>query len=238
MNNLKTTIFFNFFQLLLLFACVFTSTSIFAKNLGVWGAVFPVVEQDIKEFIYERLNQMQQNGGLGKLKKDFIRNVKNHTLRPTPVAGLTITEDPKTFYYDPTYVLDKDITDEKGRTIAKAGTTVNPLDTIKLHGVMFFLNADDKRQVKWALENAKKYDYIKYILVEGNIKDAGKDLNDRIYFDQYGVMVQKLGIRHIPCIVKQAGKKLQIKEFAFSSLSSFIENSKETVKVRETKTIK
>ena len=238
MNNLKTTIFFNIFQSLLLFACVFASTSIFAKNLGVWGAVFPVVEQDIKEFIYDRLNQMQQNGDLEKLKKDFIRNVKNHTLRPASVAGLTVTEEPKTFYYDPTYVLDKDIIDEKGKAIAKAGTTINPLDTIKLHGVMFFLNADDKRQVKWALENAKKYDYVKYTLVEGNIKDAGRALNNRIYFDQYGVMVQKLGIKNIPCIVKQAGKKLQIKEFAFSSLSSFIEEEKETVKIKETKTIK
>lgn len=235
MNNLKTIIFFNIFQSLLLFACMFISTSIFAKNLGVWGAVFPVVEQDIKEFIHERLNQMQQNGALERLKKDFIQNVKNHTLRPTPVAGLTVTEEPKTFYYDPTYVLDKDITDEKGKAIAKAGITINPLDTIKLHGVMFFLNADDKRQVKWALENAKKYDYVKYILVEGNIKDAGKALNDRIYFDQYGVMVQKLGIKHIPCIVKQVGKKLQIKEVAFSSLSLFVEEEKETLKVKETK---
>ena len=202
----------------------------FAKNLGVWGAIFPVVEQDIKEFIYERLNQMQQNGDLEKLKKNFIRNVKDHTLRPTPVAGLTTTEEPKTFYYDPTYVLDKNIADDKGKIIAKAGTTINSLDTIRLHGVMFFLNADDMRQIKWSFENVKNHDYVRYILVQGNIKDASKALNDRIYFDQYGLITHKLGIKHIPCIVKQEGKKLQIQEFAFSSLTEKAKEIKETKK--------
>ena len=85
-------------------------------------------------------------------------------------------------------------------------------------GVLFFIDADDKRQINWALDNVKKYDYMKYILVKGNIKDAGKILNDRIYFDQHGLITRKLGIKHIPCIVKQEEKqekkKLQIQEFA------------------------
>lgn len=207
-RNLKNYIRF------LLFLSLFATSLTQAKNLGVWGTTFPIVEQDIKEFIYERLNQMQQNGELEKIKGRFIKNVKNHTLRPTPVSGLTTTDQPKTFYYDPTYVLEKNIEDEKGRLIAKAGTIINPLDTIKLHGVLFFLDADDAVQIKWALDNAKKYDYVRYILVRGNIKDAGKALNDRIYFDQYGSITSKLGIRHIPCVVKQEGKKLQIQEYA------------------------
>jgi conjugal transfer pilus assembly protein TraW len=140
-------------------------------------------------------------------------------LRPIPVYGLTITKKPKTFYYDPTYILNKNIEDHEGNIIAKKGTVINPLDTIMLHGVLFFLDADDKRQIKWALENAKKHDYVRYILVKGNIKEAGKRLNDRIYFDQYGLITKQLGIKHIPCIVKQEGKKLQIQEFALEELT-------------------
>ena len=210
MNSKQTTVF-------LILVSIFTASTAFAKNLGVWGAVFPVIEQDIKEFIYERINQMQQNGEFKKLKEKFIRNVKDHTLRPVPVLGLTVTKKPKTFYYDPTYVLTQNIEDEKGGIIAKAGTTINPLDTIKLHGVMFFLDTDDKRQIKWALENAKKYGYVRHILVRGNIKDAGKILNDRIYFDQSGLITKQIGIKHIPCIVKQEGKKLQIQEFGLQA---------------------
>ena len=156
---------------------------------------------------------MQQNGEITKLNKKFTENVKAHILRPAPVSGLTTTKEPKVFYYDPTYILNKDITDHEGNIIAKKSTTINPLDTVTLHGVLFFLDADDEAQIKWALSNSKKYDYIKYILVKGNIKEAGKKLNDRIYFDQHGLITKQLGIKHIPCIVKQKEKKLQIQEF-------------------------
>ncbi|EKE01006.1 MAG: hypothetical protein ACD_21C00246G0009 [uncultured bacterium] len=193
---------------------VFINSTAFAKDLGVWGNVFEVAEQDIREFIYARLRQMQQNGDLEKINTSFIKNVKNHTLRPAPVVGLTTTKNPKTFYYDPTYVLTKNIEDEKGKIIAKAGTTINPLDTVTLHSVWFFLDADDKRQIQWALENAKKHDYVKFILVKGSIKDAGEALGDRIYFDQNGLITKQLGIKHIPCVVKQDGKRLQIQEVA------------------------
>lgn len=193
---------------------MFAAIPSYAKNLGVWGATFPVIEQDIREFIYDRLSEMERNGEMVKLKEKFIKNVKDHTLRPTPVAGLTVTKKPKTFYYDPIYILNKDIEDHEGNIIARKGTVINPLDTITLHGVLFFLDADDKRQIKWALENAKKHNYIKYILVRGNIKDAGRALNDRIYFDQSGLITKQLGIKHIPCTVKQKDKKLQIQEYA------------------------
>ena len=212
-----------FFNIFIFTFCIFSMPSLtYAKNLGVWGPLFPIEEQDIREFIYQRLNEMEQNGEITKLNEKFIKNVKEHTLRPTPVAGLTTiekTKKPKTLYYDPTYILNKDIKDHEANIIAKKGTVINPLDTITLHGVLFFLDADDKRQVKWALENAKKHDYVRYILVKGNIKEAGKKLNDRIYFDQYGLITKQLGIKHIPCIVKQEGKKLQIQEFALGELT-------------------
>lgn len=212
------------------------TTSTQAKNLGVWGPLFPVEEQDIREFIYQRLNEMEQNGEIALLNKKFIKNVKEHALRPTPVVGLTVigntkkakkTKEPKTFYYDPTYVLTKNIEDHEGNTIAKKGMVINPLDTITLHGVIFFLDADDNRQIKWALSNGQKYDYVRYILVKGNIKEAGKKLNDRIYFDQYGLITKQLGIKHIPCIVKQEDKKIQIQEFALEELALEDEGSKQ-----------
>ncbi len=218
-----------YYRMVLVFMCLLATNISYAKNLGVWGQVFPVEEQDIREFIYQRLNEMEQNGEMTKLNEKFIKNVKEHALRPTFVSGLTTikkSEKPKTFYYDPTYVLTKNIEDQEGNIIAKKGTIINPLDTITLHGVMFFLNADDENQIKWALENAKKHDYVRHILVKGNIKEAGKKLNDRIYFDQYGSISHKLGIHHIPCIVKQEGKKLQIQEFAFFDNHENKENTK------------
>ena len=193
--------------------CLFTSTCQ-AKNLGVYGVTFEIIEKDFKEFIYERLHQLQQNGMLDKFNKKFLSNVKNHTLRPTPVKGLTTTDNPQTFYYDPTYVLKEDIRNANGKILTPKGTTINPFDVIKLHSVWLVFNADDKRQLQWAREIAKKHDYTKYILVQGNIKDTSNTLKDRVYFDQYGAITKQLDIKHIPCLVRQKNKKLQITEFS------------------------
>ena len=209
----------NFSKMLILLPTL-ALTSIEAKNLGVWGTLFPIAEQDLREMIYQRLNEMEQNGEMAKLREKFIQQVQEHTLRPTPVAGLTTTTKPQIFYYDPTYTLTQNIEDHEGRIIAKKGTVINPLDIVTLHGVLFFLNADDIKQVRWALEHGKKYDYVKYILVRGNIQDAGKRLNERIYFDQAGSLTKQLGIKHIPSIVKQEGKRLQIQEFALEDKDS------------------
>jgi len=187
-----------------------------AKNLGVYGATFEIIEKDFKEFIYERLYQLQQNGILDKFNKKFVSNVKKHILRPMPVKGLTTTDNPKTFYYDPTYVLKEDIRDINGKILISRGTTINPFDVIKLHSIWLFFNADDKQQLKWAREEAKKHNYVKYILVQGNIKDTGNTLKDRIYFDQYGAITKQLGLKHIPCLVQQKGRKLQIREFSIN----------------------
>lgn len=205
-----------------------TSTS-FAQNLGVWGTVYPIFEEDIKEFIYKRLEAMQQNGELEKIKQKFIENVKEHTLRPTPVSGLTTianADEAKTFYYDPTLVLNRDIEDANGRILFAKGTKINPLEKVTLHSVLFFFNADDKRQVKWAINEAKNYSYVKYILVQGNIKDTGDVLKNRVYFDQYGSLSKKFGIKHIPCIVSQDGLRLKIQEFSLFTIKEDVHDKK------------
>jgi len=199
----------------LIFLCAYLFMGVcHAKNLGVYGAAFEITEPDFKEFIYMRLNQLQQNGELEKLNQRFLAKVKKHTLRPTPVAGLTTTSSPKTFYYVPTYILKETIKDPAGRIIAAKGATINPFNVVTLHSVMLVFNADDQRQIKWAKAEAKKYSYVKYILVQGDIKASSRTLEDRIYFDQHGALTKQLGIKQIPCLVQQDGKRLKIQEFS------------------------
>ena len=54
--------------------------------------------------------------------------------------------------------------------------------------------------------------------IRGNIKDASLALDNRVYFDQYGFISSKFGIRHIPCIVRQNGKMLEIREISYKKL--------------------
>ena len=65
-----------FFNIFIFIFCIFSIPSLaYAKNLGVWGSLFPIEEQDIREFIYQRLNEMEQNGEIAKLNEKFIKNV-------------------------------------------------------------------------------------------------------------------------------------------------------------------
>ena len=189
-----------------------------ADNLGVWGPVYPIQEEDFLVFINERLNQLKKNGELDQMKAQFINNVSTHTLRPSPVQGLTTTISPRIFFYNPTFVLQKNIENAAGTVIISAGTKVNPLDQVELHSVLLFFNADDKNQVAWAKEQSSKFKdrVVKLILVQGNIKTSEDEFNRPIYFDQYGSMTEKLGLQHIPCLVQQAGRRLVIQEYAMT----------------------
>ena len=177
-----------------------------AKVVGVYGHTFPIAEEDFLTFIHDRLAKMKADGQLDALNKAFVKRVKKHVLRPAPVGGLSTTNVTKTYFYDPTFILQKTIRDDKSRVIYPIGTRINPLDHVGLHITLFFINADDARQIQWAKDEAKKrtqYDRVEIVLVKGNIVDAQKALDHRIFFDQSGYLTTKLGITHVPTIVQQ-----------------------------------
>ena len=155
----------------------------------------------------------------------FVKNIKECILRPTSVDGLTTTNKPKTFYCDPVYILDDNTKDDKKKIIMiNIGMNIELLDIEKLHGVLFFLDIEDKYQIRWAIENVKKYNYAKYIMIYKNIRDTDNSLKNRtLYFDKHGLMAKELGIKHIPCIVKQEGGKLKVEELSYEEI---IKNNK------------
>ena len=53
----------------------------------------------------------------------------------------------------------------------------------------------------------------KIILVKGNIRETSDALNERIYFDQAGVLTTKFGFEHTPARVTRDNRVLKIEEF-------------------------
>ena len=185
----------------------------YAKNIGVYGQVYPIAEPDLLAFIHQRLETLQENGQLAKMEEHFKANVTEHTLRPTPVAGISTASKDRTFYYDPTFIAPESIYNQEGVAIVKAGTKINPFDHMTLKEVLLFINADDPAQIKWVKQQKEQFAFTKIILVQGNIKTASTDDNlGRIYFDQDGILCKKLNITQVPAVVMQSGKKLLIEE--------------------------
>ena len=181
-----------------------------AKNLGHYGQVFPVIEEDIRQVIMKRLNAMQDNGELLRHQRDIEQRVAEHIIRPKPLT-LTPTNTPKTFRIDPTVLVSHDVWTPNLTQVAKAGTRINPFQHIKFSKTLFFFNADDAKQIAWVKKHYSDYEHVKFILTGGDIRQAA-ELFGRIYFDVNGLITSQLHIRHVPSVVNQDGIFWKVRE--------------------------
>lgn len=191
-----------------------------AKQLGALGDTYLISEPDFLVFIHQRLQTLKNNGQLAKFEAQAATRAVHHALNPPPVSFLTTTDRPSVHYYDPTFVLNRNIYNAKGKLIFKKGTTANPLNLVPLRETLIFFDGRDVRQVNWAKAQERHYSYIKFILTGGNIKTASKTFG-KVYFDQGGKLSQKLGITNIPDVVTQDGKRLKVQEIGTSSLAHY-----------------
>lgn len=196
----------------LLFVCVAAG----AKDLGTWGDLYPIHEPDLLNTIHQRLNEMQDSGELAEKQQEYKEEMIRNSLRPLPVPGLAIAQKNRTWMVDPTFIVARDISDQHGRVFAHRGQRVNPLDVVPFAQTLYFIDADDKRQLAWMKAQKPKTELYKIILVKGNIRDATEALDTRIYFDQQGQMTDRFGLKAVPAHVTAApdGKRLQVEEIA------------------------
>lgn len=187
-----------------------------AKDLGTWGNVFEPAEQDMLTFIQNRLKGMEQSGELDRLREEATARVKEHAVRPTPVEGLSKAVTYRSFVWDPTFTVKENITDMQGNVIARKGDTVNPLDKVPFSQVLYFIDGDDREQVNWTRQQIAGQTDFKVILVKGNIRDSSNALNERIYFDQSGVLTRKFGFEHIPARISRDGRVMKVEEIPVS----------------------
>ncbi|MCE4155953.1 hypothetical protein FI642_00175, partial [Escherichia coli] len=66
---------------------------------------------------------------------------------------------------------------------------------------LYFINGDDPAQVSWMKRQTPPTLESKIILVQGSIPEMQKSLDSRVYFDQNGVLCQRLGIDQVPARV-------------------------------------
>jgi conjugal transfer pilus assembly protein TraW len=184
-----------------------------AESLGTIGPTYPIAEQNLLDFIMARLREKERSGELQRME-DLAKARATQSIRsPKPVPGLHRVQTARTFYFDPTFTVDRNITDESGRLLFPAGMKVNPLDVVSLSKHLLFFDARDPRQVAQAKELIDVYQgRVKPILVGGSYLDLMKSWSRQVFYDQEGTLVRKLGITAVPAIVSQEGSRLRIDE--------------------------
>ena len=188
-----------------------------ARDYGVAGALFPVVEPDLLATIHARLSMLEQSGATRRLNAELQRRSVARVNRPAPVEGLARAEAARSWLFDPTIELADDIADDKGRLIMARGTRVNPLDSVALRQALVFFDGDDPAQLAWALGRVKQSP-AKLILVKGAPLELMRARQTRFYFDQGGALIRHFAIRALPALVEQQGRQLKISEIALAPI--------------------
>ena len=182
-----------------------------AKNYGQAGQTFPVIEPDLLATIEARLRQAEATGEMARINGQFAKRAEAKVRRPDPVAGISPTEQPRTWDYDPSITLEQDIRDQRGQLIAAAGQRINPLDFVTIRQELVFIDGDAPAQLEWATRHYSDTQ-AKIILVSGSPLVEMTRRQRRFYFDQQGQLTDKFGIEHVPAVVKLAGKVMRVSE--------------------------
>jgi len=188
-----------------------------AMDLGVIGPTYEISEPHLLQMIEQRLRAKERSGELGRLeaeaRKRGIATVKN----PPSVTGLRPTDTMRTFYFDPSFTLDRNIFGPQGELLFAAGTRKNPLEVVSLSRHLLFFDARDPRQVGRARQLIALYQgRVKPILVGGSYLDLMQSWHVPVYYDQQGLLTRRLGITQVPALVSQDGLRLRIDELAVS----------------------
>ena len=201
--------------LALAWLCNARPTVVHAADLGVRGALFPIVEVDLLGLIGAKLKAAKASGRIDALDKAFARRAAASVERPAAIPGLTPTREPRSWLYDPTFTIPYDYADQKGRVFAHAGVRINPLLRMPdFDRVMVFLDGDDARQVAYALGMLHRYGAgrTRLILVKGSPTQLMRRERTPVFFDQLGLLTDKFRLSQVPAVVVREGDRLRISE--------------------------
>lgn len=192
-------------------ALVFGAIRSEARDYGQAAQAFPVIEPDLLATIEARLRAAEASGELARTNEMFARRVEAKVRRPNPVAGITPARQLRSWDFDPSVTIERDVRDQKGNLIAAAGQKINPLDFVAIRQDLVFIDGDDAEQLAWA--TARYTDLkAKIIFVSGSPIEQMTAKKRRFYFDQEGKLTGKFGIEHTPAVVTQAGKVMRVSE--------------------------
>lgn len=195
------------------------SLSALAKDLGTFGELFPIQEKSLLQVIQDKLQTLNEEGILQDHQKEIQEKVQRKLQNPPSVQGVKSTVKPRSFSYDPSFVVTNDLKDHRGQIFCARGKKINPLQYRSLTKPLLFIDGLDSKQIEWVRQQRQSFANVKVILIQGSPFKLSQKLLIPVYFDQQGLLTRKLGIRQVPARVTQKGDKLWIEEVFANELS-------------------
>ncbi len=184
-----------------------------AKNLGVRGATWPVVEPDLLVEIEARLLAMQRSGDLARLEEEARTRARQSLEEPGPVPGIAPARDRRSRLFDPSIEVAQDIRTPDGALIAAAGTKINPVEHLPLTRDLIFVDGRREAEIAWALARERKGGRpAKIVLLAGRPLDLMRRHRRPFFFDTGGRLAARFGIAATPTLIAQDGSLLRLSE--------------------------
>lgn len=200
-------------SIIVLWLGVLVITPSLAKDLGQTGTAYPIAEPDLLQVIQHKLEALRDSGQFATLQQTMAHNLQQTVNEPTVVKNLKTVTRRQQRLFDPSIILTKTFYAPSGEVIAKAGQSINPLDTVVLTKPLLFFDAHSHAQQRWALHRYHAlHDNATLILTGGRVLDLMRRWQMPLYFDQGGQLTTRFRITAVPTVVMQQGHQLQITE--------------------------
>lgn len=200
-------------RLLVVFGLLVLCGASCAEQLGTFGPVYKISEKDGAEQLKDRVRAMEKDGTIAARLKSYQTRVLQDLSHPAPVAGVTTSYASKTRTIDPTYTFPSDFKDPAGKVMVAAGTKVNPLAGLPMSNEYLFIDGREFEQIAIAKRFVDS-DPIRHrvVLVAGDYNALADKLGVKVYFDQKGLLTQRLAIKQVPARLYQDGSVLKVQE--------------------------
>ena len=198
----------NFLSLFLLFFCS-TLLGVESIDMGTFGPVFSVEEENMILALKRKLQLLEEAGKLDALKAQWTQKIKENFKRPKSVEGIVRTVEERSFHHDPTLVIEHDIQTPKGDYLARKGDKLNPLLVMNPEKGFLFINGDDTEQIDFAKSPLEPFDVV---LVSGSPLEVEQQVQVPVFFDQGGYLTRLYGIKQVPALLSVDHNLLLIRE--------------------------
>lgn len=176
-----------------------------AKDLGVQGQVWPILEIDFRRLMLESAARVDWNQ-----MQDEIKSSANKYFDGFPGRRLPSVDKTETRYIDPSIITPSDIMaplpDASGTlqwsVLYAKGTRVNPLEKIRPLTAMLFFDGNSPDQVKF-VRAALAANPLRVVPVEtagANVKDLSVAFDRPVFYANESMMA-RFRVEHLPALL-------------------------------------
>lgn len=197
------------------------------RDLGRWGAVYPIAEKDALEEIEEAASKVDWSGVFNPER--WQERIK--AFRPQDVPKLPRAPRGRVRTVDLTWTLPFDIpkVDPSGRTagvLYPRGYTFNPLDYVTYPRTLVVVDGADPEQLEWFERSpyAKRADVL-LLLTDGSWYELSQRLGRPVFYALREV-VDRFKLQYVPSVIRQKGRLMEVREIDVQKeLEAFKKNS-------------